>query len=76
MSRPTTFGDLLTNRYETVPYRTVPLGRGAVNLEVETGEQWRVLSDEETQQLIVNQIGGSITEREIPRYIGEIQNVS
>lgn len=76
LSRPTTFGDLLTNRYETVPYNTVPLGRGAVNLDVETGEQWRVLSDEETQQLIVNQIGGSITERVIPRYIGEIQNVS
>ena len=76
LSRPTTFGDLLTNRYETVPYNTVPLGRGAVNLEVETGDVWRVLSDEEANEFIVNQIGGSITEREMPRHIGEIQNVS
>ena len=75
MSRPTTFGDLLNNQYETVPYNVVPLGRSDLNLEVNEETSWRVLSDEETNEIMVEHMDALITDRNVHRIIGDIENV-
>ena len=75
MSRPTTFGDLLNNQYETVPYNVAPLGRSDINLEVNEETSWRVLSDEETNEIMVEHMDALITDRNVHRIIGDIENV-